>query len=103
MITRAPGQGYWNFVVSIMVLVFVVYVTTNGDLPKWFALLTFKAAPPPDVHSVTGSLSGDAAVQTLDPSKNPASAVLKPFLPSPSNGIFPVIKSIGSLFNGGGS
>ena len=47
MITRAPGQGYWNFVVSIMVLVFVVYVTTNGDLPKWFALLTFKAAPPP--------------------------------------------------------
>ena len=107
MIVRAQGQGYWNFVVGVIVLFFVFYVTTNGQLPKWLALLSFTPAPAPKVNSPTGTVSGDAALQVLNPSTNPASAALAPLMPSTQNGLFPMIgnigswvKSLGTMFGG---
>lgn len=66
MITRAPGQGYWNYVVAIMTLVFVVYVTVSGDLPKWFALFSFKPAAAPTASG--GAPASSSAPNALAPS-----------------------------------
>jgi hypothetical protein len=72
MITPAPGQGYWNFVVSVMVLVAVVYITVSGDLPKWFDLLSFQAAKPP----VAGTAGSGVASQTAqNAAQNPTSPI----------------------------
>ena len=94
MITRAPGQGYWNFVVTVMVVVFIVYVTTNGDLPKWFALLTFKAAPPPQAG---GGPPVDAGTP-LGAAKAVTQNSILPFFSGIYNNNMNNFKAIGSFF-----
>lgn len=100
MITRASGQGYWNYVVSIMVVVAVVYVTVNGDLPKWFKLLSFTPAPPPTAGTgAIGATPGQPGLKLNPLAGMPTSlqGFLTGGLPGPlANGF----KALGGLFGG---
>ncbi len=76
MIVRAHGQSYWNFVVGVIVLTFVFYVTTNGQLPKWLALLSFTPAPAPKVGNVTvGATPGQPGVNLTNPTAGMPSSI----------------------------
>ena len=74
---RAAEGDYWTWVAVCILVLFVIYITAIGDLPKWIELIKIEPATAPKAGP--GSPAAESVIPKKEPNTGASEGIYKAF------------------------
>lgn len=94
-----PTAGYWNFTAGTIILMYIIYVASKGELPAYIQLFLYSAPsspPPTPAQSQTAAAPGGTNTPAYGGGINTTSPSSPYFSPNAGGG--GIFSGLGKLF-----